>query len=999
MQYDKQHFFDNTNGGLDYILKEFPSGRGFENRKNFKIDSADSSPSGRIESKRGIYYYTDYRESTKGYNAIDLCMKLKGLEFPEAMKYLYAEMNLQTLDGKNSVSAKWEIKDTHLDIEHWNVEYEEKPQNLSVFAPFLTPAHCEPFNFKSIKSYEFVSYVKDKKTGQLTEKKQLNKVYATDQYPIFGFVEEGFVKRYEPRAKKEYRFSFFGKRPHYFVHGMEFLKSLADTESITRLRNKIKLSDKEKDKKAYQEELDELLLDPVIIASGGSDGLNLASLGFLVIWLNSENDYLSREDYEWLKLVSKGVYYMPDLDVPGKEHAKKLGLKFLDLKKIWLPMDYERTGRKDFRDWVTLHKDRNQDKEKVKKWMVYKIERMMENAVCFKWWRWNTTGSNYKYSYPNLMYFLASQGFYKNLIQYKNQERGKLEYTYVKIDGIVAREIHHSDVKEYLDKWCQENDVSINVREMVLGSRGINTEHLSSLPACEIDWKSSTDNSQAFLFKNKGVRITANGIEFFIPEKENIRVWNSRIIQHHIKLDERPQFTITKNEQGHWDVTINEKENKFLNYVINTCRMYWRKELEEPFGSDYVAKEAYHAKHLFDLQGENLTYEEIKEQKQHFVNKIFAFGYLLHRYKNKSKAWAVVALDNKIPDTVGESHGGSGKSLGAGTVVELMTNRVFMDGRDEKLLDDRFMFEEITYETDVVFYDDVHYSFPYKSLFSKITGSMKIDKKYLGKFELDFYEAPKILLTTNYLPQDLDPSTMRRILLMVYSDYYHKKVGDNYLETRSPATELGGEILVKGSPEKDFNLFYNFCFQCVQFYLSCNEVVEAPVGNLEKRNAMQVMGDNFKEWANEFFLTDDDGYSPNLNCYLDRIPTLQNYQNFAKSKSKTSANFKKSLIEYCKIQGWEFNPPGLVGKDGRIKRKVVDSTTGKVTNVECFYINATTNVISKEGNTIVSRSPNGDQVTVQQPQLPLNHEPPNMYDEIFRPEEGTGIDSINENEF
>jgi len=74
-------------------------------------------------------------------------------------------------------------------------------------------------------------------------------------------------------------------------------------------------------------------------------------------------------------------------------------------------------------------------------------------------------------------------------------------------------------------------------------------------------------------------------------------------------------------------------------------------------------QEKYRQNNRFTIDGELLTEVEIHEQKLHLINKIFSFGYLLHRYKTQSKAWAVFAMDNIIGEE-GESNERSEKSFG-----------------------------------------------------------------------------------------------------------------------------------------------------------------------------------------------------------------------------------------------------------------------------------------------------------------------------------------------
>ena len=72
--------------------------------------------------------------------------------------------------------------------------------------------------------------------------------------------------------------------------------------------------------------------------------------------------------------------------------------------------------------------------------------------------------------------------------------------------------------------------------------------------------------------------------------------------------------------------------------------------------------ESYREKHKFDIEGEGLTAEEVAEQKRNLINKIFTIGYMLHRYKSPSRAWAPQAMDNKIGED-GECNGRFGQII------------------------------------------------------------------------------------------------------------------------------------------------------------------------------------------------------------------------------------------------------------------------------------------------------------------------------------------------
>ena len=926
-QYDKQEYFNKANGGLDYIQEVYPQSRGLENKKKgFKIRN-EHTGSAMLYDEKGVFYVKDFGDSNKAMNAIDLCMQEENLKFIEALQFLYQHAGLEAASLQQFKAIR-EHKATDLDSKHYEVTYFDAPIHTTVFAPFLDESTCNDYNLRSVESYEYVTFRKDA-AGNATADKILNTVVATDNYPIFAFVEDSFIKIYEPKNDKAYRFRFFGTKPARFIYGWQRLFDSVDVELIKDLRRRIKdAGDEAKYKKTLQAELDELLLDNVIIASGGSDGLNIASLGYDVIWFNNETEQISYKEYQELKSICKEIYNLPDIDSTGIRQGVKIGLEHLDMKTIWLPEKLKESNKKDFRDWISNYKHLGLEKTQDA------FAGLMKLAMEFRWWRWNKKTATYKYNYVSLLYFLEHQGFFAFNMKHKNQQKGTSNYIFIKIDGNIVREVTAPEIKTFVQRWLRDNQVNLEVLNMVISSQFLNDKSLLSLPCKEIDFSVATQKDQLFFFNNKTVRISGSSIETVDQDKLKNFTWLDKVIKHDIKLKE-PQFTIAKDASGNWDIELIEKNNMFLNYLINASRIHWRNELETPFnGKSEKLKTDYHNNNRFNIAGPNLTIDEKHEQKQHLINKIYAIGYMLHSYKDDAKPWCVYVMDNKIPDVISESHGGSGKSFGISKILQHLKNSFYMEGRNSRLLDNQFVYDGVDEDTDFIFVDDAHYSLNFGFFFSPLTGSLRVNPKHGKSFEIPFEHSPKIGITTNFVPANLDPSTLRRLLFMVYSDYYHEK-NHEYQETRQITDDFGGKKMFKEDfTKEDYNLFYNFCLQALQFYLSCNEKINAPDGNVKKRNLMQMMGDNFFEWAKGYFGDDK------LNAYIPRKDAQEDYKSFVGGKTMSVNKQKIALDAFCKINGWQFNPIELQGSDKTIKKPITDYN-GKRQIVEHYYINTT----------------------------------------------------------
>ena len=85
-------------------------------------------------------------------------------------------------------------------------------------------------------------------------------------------------------------------------------------ETIQHVIKDLKTVRNSETKKDLLAQLDKLKLETVIIATGGTDGINIASLGYDVIWFNSETEVINSQEYYELSQIAKNIYYIPDLD-------------------------------------------------------------------------------------------------------------------------------------------------------------------------------------------------------------------------------------------------------------------------------------------------------------------------------------------------------------------------------------------------------------------------------------------------------------------------------------------------------------------------------------------------------------------------------------------------------------------------------------------------------------------------------------------------------------
>ncbi len=519
---------------------------------------------------------------------------------------------------------------------------------------------------------------------------------------------------------------------------------------------------------------------------------------------------------------------------------------------------------------------------------------------------------------------------------------------FVRIHGNIVKKVTVKDIKEFVRKWVIDRFEERDILNLILNTPKLANNALESLQEIDLNFTSYTNISQLFFFPNKTVEVknAAPGSDSIIeyePGSDDLHnyVWEDSVIPHTFKK-QPDAFTIKacKDEFGRpsFDIEIHNVNSHFFGYLINTSRLFWRKELEYNF-ENKEKEEAlrYHAEHKFDISGEGLTTEEIEEQKKNLINKIFSFGYMLHHYKSPSRAWAPMAMDNKIGED-NECNGRSGKSFFFKT-LSLLQKTVKLSGRNPKLMDNPHVFDQVTQHTQMLLLDDCDRYLNTSLFYDNITSDMTVNPKNNQSFTIPFEDSPKIAFTTNYVPSDFDPSSEARLLYMVFSDYYHQKTEDNnYLETRSIRDDFGKDLYGRDYTEDEWVADINFWLQCCAFYLQLiKEPVKIlpPMENIIKRKFKADMGTNFEDWANGYFSRE----SGNLDKFLQRDKVLEDYMYYAKTNKITMQSFTRKLCSFVKLCPWidELNPDEYKNSSGRIQKSVT-TPSGEVKTKDMVYL-------------------------------------------------------------
>lgn len=923
-----EQIYQATNDGLDIILEVYPqaaacvpSSKGSldtKSNKHFKVRD-ENTASACLKKIKGLWRVTDFGGEGRAESPIDLYMRERGIErFPDAILQLASkygvtdELNrtlnrpdIRERDAKQDEkdgTKVFELNDTFTEAE------------LKVLGPNVKQADVDALHWHSAK---YIGYVKNRK---VTVK------YSNEHYPIFMrecLVKEAegdkpevkFYKVYEPlNPDKGWRFSYTpdGVKPRIFING---LSELREAYHEFNRKEEAEFQKTNVDEKPYKEKK----LPEAFICSGERDSLCVQSLGYHPLWFNSETYRISEQEYAEIMKYVEVLYNIPDIDETGVAKGTELALRFIDIHTIWLPQwlrgyhDNRGKGRKDLRDWMELRQTKKD------------FRNLMALAMPARFWvsRQNKKSGQWDHSIDTacLYYFLKLNGFHAL------HDENAVTAQFIRIQGNIVKRITPKDIREFCRQWVVDRAEKRDILNLVLNTPKLTAAALDSLQEITLDFTTYTAKSQLFFFPNLSVEVSAAGFKEFKGEASTLKnyVWETGIIPHRFKQLDK-MFSISRatadDGQTTWDINIETVKSNFFGYLINTSRIHWRKELEYAFeNKTEEERKQYADSYRFRIDGANLTKQEISEQKRNLINKIFTLGYMLHHYKDPSRAWAPMAMDNKIGED-SECNGRSGKSFFF-KVLSLVMSTVKLSGRNPKLMDNPHVFDQVTQHTQMLLVDDCDRYLNTGLFYDNITNDMTVNPKNNHSFTIPFEESPKIAFTTNYVPSDFDPSSEARLIYMVFSDYYHQKTEDNdYLETRSIRDDFDKSLFTGTYTEEEWNADINFLMQCCRFYLSVADKplkIQPPMDNIVHRKYKADMGSNFEDWAYAYFSEE----SGRLDSFIVRATAFNDFKQSSGVGKITMQGFNRKLRAFVQLCPYiaEMNPADLCNSSNRIIRR------------------------------------------------------------------------------
>lgn len=392
----------------------------------------------------------------------------------------------------------------------------------------------------------------------------------------------------------------------------------------------------------------------------------------------------------------------------------------------------------------------------------------------------------YTLYYTGLIDFLEHGGYHRLPMQ-----NGTYEFILYKDN--ICETIQPLHMKDYVVDWCKTEGKRGVLEMLIKGSeRYFNVNKLNTLPYRQLEFVKDTATDAYFFFRNCYVKVTKDAITTHNITDFQKTLWKSSIIDRDFSID---AFNFDVADDGTFD-----------------CNQ-WPCEMAK-----YIALVSYNpASTVKAITTENRV--------KRFDSICSSIGYMLHGFKNKNGK-AIVAVDHKIPEDKTEQNGGSGKSI-VGESFRHLKSATIIDGREFRE-DYPFRFEMVGVDTQIVVMQDCKQTLDFGTFFVPITNDFTYNRRHTGYVTIKYEDSPKWWFDTNFTFKGDGSSFRRRQHIIEFDDYFN----DEY----TPLDEFK-HYLFQDWDAKQWNLFFNFYFYCVQLYLQYG-LIAYPESNYEQRKLL-----------------------------------------------------------------------------------------------------------------------------------------------------------------
>jgi hypothetical protein len=430
-----------------------------------------------------------------------------------------------------------------------------------------------------------------------------------------------------------------------------------------------------------------------------------------------------------------------------------------------------------------------------------------------------------------LQIFLTKQGGFK--LYFYDQNSTIYRLIRVK-DGFVeeaSTEQIKRFIKDYVDRLPDTFDGEVSPQDLLeLMYKGasmlFSDAFFEFFDRADIDFLKDTKDISYFPFKNGVVVITADEISLKSYGELKKCIWKSQVINHDIFIDQ------TDTEPG---------QIEYYKFIEKIC------------GSD----------------------------TDRVMYALSIIGYLLHKYKDPARPFAVILAEETDNEAKG---GGTGKGIFV-KALSYILNTVRVDGKNFKV-DKNFAFQRVDLDTRILAIEDTRKNVDFEGFYSIITEGVTVEKKNKDELFIPYKDSPKVMFTTNYTIPNSGNHAKRRQKVLEFAP--------TFSSTYTPE-DFFGHKLFDDWDLQEWNRFYNLMFDCVQGYLKFGVQQVVNSDKLIQKQIKVQFGEEFLDYIKD--VLDKDGNWIKLETLYNDFLNMAGFE----KKDYSVKRFTKAIEESCTL--------------------------------------------------------------------------------------------------
>jgi hypothetical protein len=305
-----------------------------------------------------------------------------------------------------------------------------------------------------------------------------------------------------------------------------------------------------------------------------------------------------------------------------------------------------------------------------------------------------------------------------------------------------------------------------------------------------------------------------------------------------------------------------------------------------------------------------------------------SYGYMISHFNNPSRPVAPIYVDGDAE--IGLENGRNGKSLVMGS-IKYWKELLPLSGKSFNP-SELGCWGPVNLDTKFVMINDIREDFNLESLYDRLSDDFEVRALHQNKFVIPSDKKPKIGITSNYPIVTRGGSGRHRVHTTPFSSYWLTMLENG--ENVADKDNLGKMLWGHEFNHKDWNLFFNFGFLCVQSHLQlglhyCDTTEQQIKGIIRKYEGSK--NDGVVEWWIDVINNNKiDGLLSiagiDRKDIYDKFIQDFNDEPIVKLTWGDEMKFYKMVYGVSTDMGWDWNPHKSHFGDGMNKRKWIRNT-------------------------------------------------------------------------